>query len=99
LVLGGSLHWIFQEPLRKDIAIAAYNIPLPLIDSSLMTFSNASGEVIKELQKVYRNSLAKVRYRISRELFQIFELDPAITEIKNKFDEYVVSDSTIPAVI
>ena len=68
-------------------------------DCSLMTFSNASGEVIKELQKVYRNSLAKVRYRISRELFQIFELDPAITEIKNKFDEYVVSDSTIPAVI
>ena len=64
-----------------------------------MTFSNASGEVIKELQKVYRNSLAKVRYRISRELFQIFDLDPTITEIENKFDEYVVSDSTIPAVI
>lgn len=94
-----DLYKAYVEPLRKDIAIAAYNIPLPLIDSSLMTFSNASGEVIKELQKVYRNSLAKVRYRISRELFQIFELDPAITEIKNKFDEYVVSDSTIPAVI
>lgn len=94
-----DLYKAYVEPLRKDIAIAAYNIPLPLIDSSLMTFSNASGEVIKELQKVYRNSLAKVRYRISHELFQIFDLDPTITEIENKFDEYVVSDSTIPAVI
>lgn len=94
-----DLYKAYVEPLRKDIAIAAYNIPLPLIDSSLMTFSNASGEVIKELQKVYRNSLAKVRYRISRELFQIFDLDPAITEIKNKFEEDGVSDSTIPAVI
>lgn len=94
-----DLYRAYVEPLRKDIAIAAYNIPLPLIDSSLMTFSNASGEVIKELQKVYRNSLAKVRYRISRELFQIFDLDPTITEIKNKFEEDGVSDSTIPAVI
>lgn len=94
-----ELYKAYVEPLRKDIAIAAYNIPLPLIDSSLLTFSNASGEVIKELQKVYRNSLAKVRYRISRELFQIFELDPIVTEIENKFDEYVIPDSTIPAVI
>lgn len=94
-----DLYKAYVEPLRKDIAIAAYNIPLPLIDSSLMTFSNASGEVIKELQKVYRNSLAKVRYRISRELFQIFDLDPTITEIENKFEEDGISDSTIPAVI
>lgn len=94
-----DLYRAYVEPLRKDIAIAAYNIPLPLIDSSLMTFSNASGEVIKELQKVYRNSLAKVRYRISRELSQIFDLDPSVTEIENKFDNYGVPDSTIPAVI
>ena len=51
-----ELYKAYVEPLRKDIAIAAYNIPLPLIDSSLMTYSNASGEVKKDLQKVYRKS-------------------------------------------
>ena len=82
-----DLYKAYVEPLRKDIAIAAYNIPIPLIDSSLLDFSNTSGEVIKELQKVYRNSLAKVRARISRELSQIFQIDESITEIKNKFDD------------
>ena len=81
-----ELYKAYVEPLRKDIAISAYNIPLPLIDSSLLTFSNASGEVIKELQKVYRNSLSKVRQRISRELAQIFGVDISFTEINNKFE-------------
>ena len=81
-----ELYKAYVEPLRKDIAISAYNIPLPLIDSSLLTFSNASGEVIKELQRVYRNSLAKVRRRISRELAQMFGVDISITEINNKFE-------------
>ena len=90
-----ELYKAYVEPLRKDIAISAYNIPLPLIDSSLLTFSNASGEVIKELQKVYRNSLSKVRQRISRELAQMFGVDISITEIKNKFetDELPVTKS------
>lgn len=81
-----DLYKAYVEPLRKDIAIAAYNLPLPLIDSSLLSYSNASGEVIKELQKVYRNSLAKVRARISRELAQIFGVDENITRILNKFE-------------
>lgn len=81
-----ELYKAYVEPLRKDIAISAYNIPLPLIDSSLLTFSNASGEVIKELQKVYRNSLSKVRQRISRELAQMLGVDISITEINNKFE-------------
>lgn len=81
-----ELYKAYVEPLRKDIAISAYNIPLPLIDSSLLTFSNASGEVIKELQKVYRNSLSKVRQRISRELAQMFGVDISTTEINNKFE-------------
>ena len=81
-----ELYKAYVEPLRKDIAISAYNIPLPLIDSSLLTFSNASGEVIRELQKVYRNSLSKVRQRISRELAQMFGVDISFTEIKNKFE-------------
>lgn len=81
-----ELYKAYVEPLRKDIAISAYNIPLPLIDSSLLTFSNASGEVIRELQKVYRNSLSKVRQRISRELAQMFGVDISFTEINNKFE-------------
>ncbi len=89
----------YVEPLRKDIAIAPYNKPLPLIDSSLLTFSNASGEVIKELQKVYRNSLLKVRERISRELSQLFNIDPSLTEIRNKFDEDGIPANDVPAVI
>ena len=90
-----ELYKAYVEPLRKDIAISAYNIPLPLIDSSLLTFSNASGEVIRELQKVYRNSLSKVRQRISRELAQMFGVDISITEIKNKFetDELPITES------
>ena len=98
-----ELYKAYVEPLRKDIAIAAYNIPLPLIDSSLMTYSNASGEVIKELQKVYRNSLQKIRQRISRELYQIFGVDPSITEINNKFEENgepeSIPGSTVPPVV
>lgn len=91
-----ELYRAYVEPLRKDIAIAAYNIPLPLIDSSLMTFSNASGEVMKELQRIYRNSLAKVRDRISRELYQIFGVDPSVTAIENKFDnENGIPDSEV----
>lgn len=91
-----ELYRAYVEPLRKDIAIAAYNIPLPLIDSSLLTFSNASGEVMKELQRIYRNSLAKVRQRISRELFQVFGLDPSVTVIENKFDnENGIPDSEV----
>ena len=82
-----ELYRAYVEPLRKDICIAAYNIPMPLIDSSLIAFSNASGEVIKELQKVYRRSLSKIRKRIERELYQVFELDPSITEINNELDE------------
>ena len=92
-----ELYKAYVEPLRKDIAIAAYNIPLPLIDSSLLTFSNASGEVMKELQRIYRNSLAKVRQRISRELYQVFGVDPSVTEIENKFDnENGIPDSEVP---
>lgn len=94
-----DLYRAYVEPLRKDIAIAAYNIPLPLIDSSLLTFSNASGEVIRELQKVYRNSLSKVRERISRELSQLFNIDPSLTEIRNKFDEDGIPANDVPAVI
>lgn len=94
-----DLYRAYVEPLRKDIAIAAYTIPLPLIDSSLLTFSNASGEVIKELQKVYRNCLSKVRARISRELAQVFNLDLSVTEIENKFDEDGVSNSFVPEVV
>lgn len=94
-----DLYRAYVEPLRKDIAIAAYNIPLPLIDSSLLTFSNASGEVIKELQRVYRNSLAKVRERISRELSQVFNVDLSVTEIDNKFEDDGISDSDFPAAI
>ena len=94
-----DLYRVYVEPLRKDIAIAAYTIPLPLIDSSLLTFSNASGEVIKELQKVYRNSLAKVRERISRELAQVFNVDLSVTEIDNKFENNGIPNSDIPAAI
>lgn len=94
-----DLYKAYVEPLRKDIAISAYNIPLPLIDSSLLTFSNASGEVIRELQKVYRNSLSKVRQRISRELAQLFGVDISITEIKNKFETDELPITTSPNVI
>lgn len=94
-----ELYKAYVEPLRKDIAISAYNIPLPLIDSSLLTFSNASGEVIKELQKVYRNSLSKVRQRISRELAQMFGVDISFTEINNKFETDELPTTKSPNVI
>ena len=79
-----DLYQSYVEPLRRDIAVAAYNLPLPLLDSASLSYSNASGEVIKELQKVYRNSLLKIRKRISRELFQLFDLEPSKTEIKDE---------------
>ena len=36
---------------------------------------------------MYRNSLQKIRQRISRELHQVFGVDPSVTEINNKFEE------------
>lgn len=49
-----------------------------------------------ELQRIYRNSLSKVRDRISRELYQVFGLDPSVTEIENKFDnENGIPDSEV----
>ena len=81
-----SLYIAYNEPLRKDIAVACYNVPIPLIDSSLISFSNASGEVIKEMQKVYRRSLSKVRMRISRDLSYIFGFDLAFAEIRNDLE-------------
>ena len=76
----------YSEPLRKDIAIACYTIPIPLIDSSLINFANASGEVVKEMQKVYRRSLSRVRERISRDLAYIFDVDTAMTNINNNLE-------------
>lgn len=84
--IDANLYKAYNEPLRKDIAIACYNLPIPLIDSSLISFSNSSGEVIKELQKVYRRSLAKVRARISRDLAYIFDLPAERTEIRNDLE-------------
>lgn len=82
-----SLYIAYNEPLRKDIAVACYNVPIPLIDSSLISFSNASGEVIKEMQKVYRRSLDKVRMRISRDLSYIFGFDISVAEIRNDLED------------
>lgn len=81
-----TLYKEYSEPLRKDIAIACYTVPIPLIDSSLISFSNASGEVVKEMQRVYRRSLARVRDRISRDLAYIFSLPEEMTKIKNDLE-------------
>ena len=82
-----ELYKAYVEPIRKDIAIAAWNLPIPLMDSSAVSYTNASGEVIKELQRVYRRSLLKVRNRISRELFQLFNVDSEYTKIKNDLED------------
>ncbi|SHF40574.1 hypothetical protein SAMN05444349_11878 [Bacteroides faecichinchillae] len=82
-----DLYKAYNEPLKKDIAMQAYNIPIPLIDSSLIAFSNASGEVIKEMQKIYRRSTAKLRNKISRDLSYIFDTEPAYFEIKNDLED------------
>ena len=82
-----DLYKAYVDPIRKDIAIAAWNLPMPLMDSSAVSYTNASGEVIKELQRVYRRSLLKVRNRISRELFQLFNVDSEYTKIKNDLED------------
>lgn len=84
--IDSNLYLAYNEPLRKDIAISCYTVPIPLIDSSLISFSNASGEVVKEMQRVYRRSLARVRDRISRDLAYIFGLDTSVTEIRNDLE-------------
>lgn len=92
-----DLYKSYVEPLRRDIAIAAFNLPLPLLDSASLSYSNASGEVIKELQKVYRKSLLKIRNRISRELYQLFNIEPSKTEIRDELNE--LSDSKTASII
>lgn len=95
--IDSSLYTAYNEPLRKDIAIACYNVPVPLIDSSLISFSNASGEVIKEMQKIYRRSLSKIRDRISRDLAYIFDLPEEMTRIKDELNAEIEASTDNPA--
>lgn len=85
--IDANLYKAYCEPLKKDIASQAYNIPVPLVDSSLITFSNASGEVVKEMQKVYRRSVTKLRSKLSREIAKAMDLPTEICEIYNELEE------------
>lgn len=85
--IDANLYKAYNEPLKKDIASQAYNIPIPLVDSSLISFSNASGEVVKEMQKVYRRSVTKLRSKLSREIAKAMDLPTEICEIYNELEE------------
>lgn len=85
--IDANLYKAYCEPLKKDIASQAYNIPVPLVDSSLISFSNASGEVVKEMQKVYRRSVTKLRSKLSREIARAMDLPTEICEIYNELEE------------
>jgi hypothetical protein len=85
--IDANLYKAYNEPLKKDIASQAYNIPIPLVDSSLISFSNASGEVVKEMQKVYRRSVAKLRSKLSREIARALDVPTELCEIYNELEE------------
>ena len=85
--IDANLYKAYNEPLKKDIASQAYNIPIPLVDSSLISFSNASGEVVKEMQKVYRRSVTKLRSKLSREIARALDLPTEVCEIYNELEE------------
>lgn len=85
--IDANLYKAYCEPLKKDIASQAYNIPVPLVDSSLISFSNASGEVVKEMQKVYRRSVTKLRSKLSRGIAKAMDLPTEICEIYNELEE------------
>lgn len=90
--IDANLYKAYNEPLKKDIASQAYNIPIPLVDSSLISFSNASGEVVKEMQKVYRRSVTKLRAKLSREIARALDVPTELCEIYNELEE---SGSTV----
>lgn len=92
--MDANLYKAYNEPLKKDISSQAYNIPIPLVDSSLISFSNASGEVVKEMQKVYRRSVTKLRSKIAREFSKVFDLPVQDCEILNELDGEVEIDKT-----
>lgn len=85
--IDANLYKAYNEPLKKDIASQAYNIPIPLVDSSLISFSNASGEVVKEMQKVYRRSVTKLRSKLSREIARALDVSTELCEIYNELEE------------
>jgi hypothetical protein len=85
--IDADLYKAYNEPLKKDIASQAYNIPVPLVDSSLISFSNASGEVVKEMQKVYRRSVTKLRSKLSREIARALDVPTELCEIYNELEE------------
>lgn len=85
--IDANLYKAYNEPLKKDIASQAYNIPTPLVDSSLISFSNASGEVVKEMQKVYRRSVTKLRSKLSREIARALDVPTELCEIYNELEE------------
>ncbi|WAX09391.1 hypothetical protein BT566P1_00008 [Bacteroides phage BT566P1] len=84
--IDANLYKAYNEPLKKDIASQAYNIPIPLVDSSLISFSNASGEVVKEMQKVYRRSVTKLRSKLSREIARALDVPTELCEIYNELE-------------
>lgn len=85
--IDANLYKAYNEPLKKDIASQAYNIPIPLVDSSLISFSNASGEVVREMQKVYRRSVTKLRSKLSREIARAMDVPTELCEIYNELEE------------
>lgn len=85
--IDANLYKAYNEPLKKDIASQAYNIPIPLVDSSLISFSNASGEVVREMQKVYRRSVTKLRSKLSREIARALDVPTELCEIYNELEE------------
>ena len=74
--IDANLYKAYNEPLKKDIASQAYNIPIPLVDSSLISFS-----------KVYRRSVTKLRSKLSREIARALDLPTEVCEIYNELEE------------
>lgn len=83
-----DLYKAFTEPLKKDICGAAENLPIGLIDSTMIQAGMSSGgDIIKELRKMYRESLLRYRNKISESLAIIFGSDYATFAIDDKLNQ------------
>lgn len=83
-----DLYNAYLEPIRKNICMAAYNLPVALVDLSVIGGGlSASGEIIKELRKMYREKLLPVRNLISETLAKIFESEYSVFAIDDKLNQ------------
>lgn len=83
-----DLYKAYLEPISKQICMAAENLPLALIDISVLGGGlNTSGSILVELRRTYRERLLSIRNDISQSLARVFGVSELEFQIDDKLNQ------------